>query len=189
MVEKNKIKHLLTRWGKDIDRTCPLSEYPRPQLKRDNWFCLNGVWEYAINDAELESYGPVDFDGEILVPFSPECLLSGVDRQLLPGETLWYRRDVHFDAVSPDNRLMLNFGAVDQRCKVHINGSFVGGHEGGYWPFCFDITDFVREGSNTLTVSVRDDADTGVEAYGKQTLTRGGIWYTAQSGIWQTVWA
>ena len=183
-----KIKHLLTRWGKDINRSCPLSEYPRPQLKRDNWLCLNGVWEYAITNAELKSSAPAVFDGEILVPFSPECLLSGVDRQLLPGETLWYRRDVHFDAVSPGNRLMLNFGAVDQRCKVYVNGSFVGGHEGGYWPFGFDITDFIHEGSNTLTVSVWDDSDKGIEAYGKQTFKRGGIWYTAQSGIWQTVW-
>jgi hypothetical protein len=175
---------LYTRWGKTLDKTCPLGEYPRPQLKRETWLCLNGVWQYAISDNQPEEY-----DGEIIVPFSPETKLSGVGRQLQPGQTLWYRRVVHMDAVPPDKRLLLHFGAVDQRCEVFVNGRSACTHSGGYWPFHVDITDFVCEGDNTLTVAVRDDSDTGDEAYGKQKLQRGGIWYTAQSGIWQTVWA
>jgi hypothetical protein len=180
----SNLKPLYTRWGAALDKACPLNDYPRPQLKRDNWLCLNGVWEYAISDKRPEKY-----DGEIIVPFSPESLLSGVGRQLLPGQTLWYRRVASFDAVPPGKRLLLHFGAVDQRCEVFVNGNRVGGHSGGYWPFHFDITDVATQGDNVLAVVVRDDSDKGVEAYGKQKLERGGIWYTAQSGIWQTVWA
>jgi hypothetical protein len=176
---------LYTRWGREIDRECPHKEYPRPQLQRNNWLCLNGPWLYAIRDDEM----PENFDGEILVPFSPESLLSGVGRQLLPGQTLWYRREIEVLAIKPGKRLLLHFGAVDQRCEVFVNKRKVGRHEGGYWPFYFDITDMVHEGMNELTISVKDDTDTGLEAYGKQKLERGGIWYTGQSGIWQTVWA
>lgn len=181
------MKPLVTRWGRELDRRCPLNDYPRPQLRRDNWMCLNGVWQYAICDApagEPQAYG-----GEIIVPFSPESLLSGVGRQLKPGQRLWYRRTVRFDGPQSGQRILLHFGAVDQYCTVYMNSREVGGHSGGYWPFSFDITDAVCEGENTLTVSVADDSDMGNEAYGKQKLNRGGIWYTAQSGIWQTVWA
>ena len=202
-------KELTTRWGKNLERIAPLPEYPRPQLKRRRWVSLNGVWEYAIREDSAE---PTEFDGEIVVPFSPECLLSGVGRQLLPGQRLWYRRTLRFNEGTPDGancgdtgvntganarvngggnpseRIILHFGAVDQHCTVFLNGGQVGEHSGGYWPFSFDITDAVGEGENTLTVCVRDDSDTGGEAFGKQKLKRGGIWYTAQSGIWQTVW-
>ena len=179
------ITPLLTRWGKEFDKNCPLSGYPRPQLKRDNWQCLNGVWEYAIANDE-----PAKYTGEIIVPFSPESTLSGVGRQLLPGQTLWYRRNINFEKTPEGKRLLLHFGAVDQYCEVFIDGEHVGGHEGGYWPFHFDITDFIGQTGNdvTLTVGVWDNSETGIEAYGKQNLDRGGIWYTAQSGIWQTVW-
>ncbi|MDR2569772.1 MAG: glycoside hydrolase family 2 [Oscillospiraceae bacterium] len=182
-----QITHLLTRWGEVIDKDCPLPEYPRPQLKRENWRCLNGVWEYAICEGITDNQ-PDKYDGDILVPFSPESLLSGVERQLLPGDTLWYRREVHFDAVESGKRLLLHFGAVDQSCKVYVNGQKAGSHEGGYWPFYFDITGLVNDGKNIISISVTDDADKGIEAYGKQKLYEGGIWYTAQSGIWQTVW-
>ena len=187
------INPLLTRWGAAIDKNCPLADYPRPQLKRGNWRCLNGEWEYAIcGGREVPDSAvcnePERYDGTILVPFSPESLLSGVCRQLLPGQTLWYRRDVSFEKIEKGKRLLLHFGAVDQCCKVYINGSLAGRHEGGYWPFYFDITGLTVKGNNTLTVSVTDDSDCGTEAYGKQKLKRGGIWYTAQSGIWQTVW-
>lgn len=177
---------LYTRWGRELDKTCPLAEYPRPQMKREVWQCLNGVWEYAICDgAEPE---PTQYDGEITVPFSPESLLSGIMHQLLPGQTLWYRRTVRFNNMD-GQRILLHFGAVDQRCTVYMNGQTAGTHEGGYWPFCLDITELVREGGNALVVAVQDDSDAGDQAYGKQKLKRGGIWYTAQSGIWQTVWA
>ena len=191
MPKSANIKHMLTRWGENIDKVCPLSEYPRPQLKRAGWVCLNGVWEYAIQSVqETEtSDSPPKYDGEILVPYSPECLLSGVGRQLLPGETLWYRREFKFDPPTQGKRIILHFGAVDQKCTVYINDQKVGTHYGGYWPFSFDITDFVKSEPTVIAVAVSDDSDKGLEAYGKQKLECGGIWYTAQSGIWQTVWA
>jgi len=189
MVMKKSISEhpLYTRWGRQLDRSCPLNEYPRPQMRRDDWQCLNGVWQYAIRPTGDPE--PAQYDGDIVVPFSPESLLSGVGRQLLPGQTLWYQRTVHFDRPDDGRRLLLHFGAVDQHCDVYCNGIKAGAHSGGYWPFYFDITTLVRDGDNTLTVAVTDDSDTGLEAYGKQKLKRGGIWYTAQSGIWQTVWA
>lgn len=187
MKKKSTDKHdLYTRWGAKLDRACPLDEYPRPQLRRNDWLCLNGVWQYAIRaSGEPE---PETYDGDIVVPFSPESLLSGVKRQLNPGETLWYKRSMWFESAKGE-RLLLHFGAVDQRCAVYINGKEAGAHSGGYWPFYFDITELIREGDNMLTIKVTDDSDAGVEAYGKQKLDRGGIWYTAQSGVWQTVWA
>lgn len=186
---------LMTRWGSALDRNSPLSEYPRPQLQREQWLCLNGVWDYAMTDGVFEgiSSEPSLYDGEIVVPFSLEALLSGVEKQLLPGNTLWYRRVVNFgkthERQKSGSRLMLNFGAVDQRCEVFVNGHSVGSHEGGYWPFGFDITDVVCEGDNRVVVAVVDDSDSSNQAWGKQRLNRGGIWYTAQSGIWQTVWS
>jgi hypothetical protein len=155
-------------------------------MKRESWLCFNGIWEYAIRDAAEPE--PAQYDGDIVVPFSPESLLSGVGRQLQPGQALWYKRAVRFESAN-GRRVLLHFGAVDQCCAVYLNGQKVGGHEGGYWPFCFDVTELAREGDNALVVSVKDDSDTGDMAYGKQKLKRGGIWYTSQSGIWQTVWA
>ncbi|GAA2352461.1 glycoside hydrolase family 2 protein [Dactylosporangium salmoneum] len=179
---------LLTPWGAALDTERVLPEYPRPQFARDSYLNLNGRWEYAITGSAAE---PERYDGEILVPFSPESALSGVGRQLMPGETLWYRRPLTlpegFHAAG--SRLLLHFGAVDQTCQVYLNGVRVGGHTGGYLPFACDVTDALREDANVLVVSVQDESDTGHHSRGKQRLRRGGIWYTAQSGIWQTVWA
>ncbi|MCL2248836.1 MAG: glycoside hydrolase family 2 [Oscillospiraceae bacterium] len=183
----DKLTHMLTPWGEAIDKTNPLSEYPRPQLRRDNWTCLNGTWEYAILESGMSTV-PSEYDGEILVPYSPESLLSGVKRQLLPGQTLWYRRKFSFTKPEQEGRLILHFGAVDQVCKVYVNGQKAGDHSGGFWPFSIDITDFLAAEEIVITVAVQDESDRGIEAYGKQKLERGGIWYTAQSGIWQTVW-
>ena len=188
MAKPSHLTPLPSRWYGTVDRNCPLSDYPRPQLRRDNWQCLNGMWQYAIR-AGIALAEPGTYDGDILVPFSPEALLSGVNRQLLPGQTLWYRREIHFEQPPAGSRLLLHFGGVDQRCTVFVNGAKAGCHEGGYWPFHFDITDLIRSGSTSITLAVWDDSDTGLQAYGKQKLRRGGIWYTAQSGIWQTVWA
>ncbi|MGI5327596.1 glycoside hydrolase family 2 protein [Actinomadura nitritigenes] len=182
---------LLTRWGRDLDPDAVLPEYPRPQLVRDSHLNLNGRWEYAFAPAEPNAPGePAEYDGEIVVPFSPEAPLSGVGRQLLPDEVLWYRRNVRLpDGFRPDgHRVLLHFGAVDQTCRVTVNGREAGRHEGGYLPFHFDVTDLLEDGSGTLVVEVRDPSDTGDRGRGKQRLKRGGIWYTAQSGIWQTVW-
>ncbi|MER6177514.1 sugar-binding domain-containing protein [Streptosporangium sp. NPDC001681] len=180
---------LLTRWGAALDPEAVLPEYPRPQLVRDSYLNLNGRWRYAVSPVEPEV--PEAYDGDIIVPFSPEAPLSGVGRQLLPGQTLWYRRALTLpDGFAvPGGRVLLHFGAVDQTCRVLLNGVEVGTHTGGYLPFACDITDTLREGPNTLVVAVRDDSDTGHHSRGKQKLRRGGIWYTAQSGIWQTVWA
>lgn len=185
MASKNRLQPLFTEWGKSIDKNCPLNDYPRPQMQRDNWQCLNGVWNYAIREDSSE---PESWDGEILVPFSPESLLSGVERQLLPGQTLWYSREVTLRKPKNEERLLLHFGAVDQHCRVWCNGQLLGEHSGGYWPFSFDITDTLESECALLTIAVTDDSDTGNEAWGKQKLERGGIWYTGQSGIWQTVW-
>ncbi|MER5626644.1 sugar-binding domain-containing protein [Streptosporangium sp. NPDC002544] len=183
---------LLTRWGAALDPEAVLPEYPRPQLVRDSYLNLNGRWRYAVSPVEPEALDGYDgYDGDIIVPFSPEAPLSGVGRQLLPGQTLWYRRALTLpDGFAvPGGRVLLHFGAVDQTCRVLLNGVEVGTHTGGYLPFACDITDTLREGPNTLVVAVRDDSDTGHHSRGKQKLRRGGIWYTAQSGIWQTVWA
>lgn len=176
---------LFTRWGKNLDTDKPLQEYPRPQMVRDSYLNLNGYWEYAIN---FEKKAPVKYDGKILVPFSPEAFLSGVHRQTRPDEYLHYKTQFTLPEGFLRKRVLLHFGAVDQICEVFLNGSPVGSHEGGYLPFCFDITEYLAKGANELTLTVRDYSDTSYLSRGKQKLGRGGMWYTAQSGIWQTVW-
>ena len=123
-----------------------------------------------------------------MVPFSPETMRSGVKRTLQPGETLWYRRTIEDLQMPEGKRLILHFGAVDERCTVFWNGHRVGSHRNGYLAFCFDVTEFAVPGRNELKVLVRDDTDEGNECRGKQTLNPGGMFYHAQSGIWQTVW-
>ena len=177
---------MLTRWGRKLDPDHVLPEHPRPQLVRGAFVNLNGRWEYAVtgrHDPEPEQY-----DGSIVVPFSPEAPLSGVGRQLQPDELLWYRRTVQPPTAGPGERLLLHFGAVDQSCRVWWNGAEVGANEGGYLPFTCDVTDALTDGPNRLVVRVRDVSDGRGPSSGKQRLERGGIWYTAQSGIWQTVW-
>ncbi len=179
------MKQLYTRWGKDLDPNHVREEYPRPQMRRDSYLCLNGLWNYCISD---RADPPASWEGQILVPFSPESLLSGVGRQLKPGEYLWYERDLP-DFYSGNGQLLLHFGAVDERCKVYIDGNFVGSHSGGYLPFTLNITAFAAKGTpHRLTVCAADDSDTSWHAKGKQRLKRGGMYYTAQSGIWQPVW-
>jgi hypothetical protein len=173
---------VITRWGRDLDPENPLPAYPRPQLVRDTWISLNGRWDYAFGSADR----PRTWDGRIVVPFSPETSLSGVGRQLQPDEWLWYRRTGV--TVPAGERVLLHFGAVDQSCTVWVNGTEVGSHTGGYLPFTFDITDALDGPAATIEVRVRDLSETGPHARGKQRLDRGRIWYTAQSGIWQTVW-
>ncbi len=171
--------------GEHVFPESVLNEYPRPQMVRGNWRCLNGYWEYSISKF---SFAPKEYDGKILVPFSPEAPLSGVNRQLLPGEFLHYRLIFNFDVSNLSGRELLHFGAVDERCRVCLNGELLGEHSGGYLPFSFDITNVLKDGENVLTLCVEDDSDASFHANGKQKLKRGGIWYTAQSGIWQTVW-
>lgn len=177
---------LMTTWGEHLDENCILTEYPRPQMRRDSYLNLNGRWEYAITDSDEL---PRRWDGTILVPFSPESALSGVGRSLQPGQTLWYRREVIVPQgfIPTDGRLLLHFGAVDQEAAVYWNGRLLGRHMGGYNAFTLDATDALGP-RNSLVVRVHDDTDASFHSRGKQKTRRGGIWYTPQSGIWQTVW-
>lgn len=201
------MEQLYTRWGRALDCDHVLQEYPRPLLQRESYVNLNGYWDYAFTK---KCRKPAKYDGRILVPFSPESALSGVGRQLQPEEYLWYRKKLYVDTekLRAGFRLILHFGAVDQACLVRVNGREAGRHMGGYLPFSLDITAYClgedgappqahvsgpeKEGcdgsESELVLVVRDLSDTSYHARGKQKLKRGGMFYTAQSGIWQTVW-
>jgi beta-galactosidase/beta-glucuronidase len=178
---------LTTPWTAKVSPTNALPEYPRPQMTRARWTNLNGLWEYAI--VAKDAARPETFDGKLLVPYPVESALSGVKLPLKPDQRLWYRRTLNVSAAK-GSRLLLHFGAVDWRAEVFVNGKSLGTHEGGYDPFTFDITDALKPGAKTqeLVVSVWDPTDTGLQPRGKQVLDPTGIWYTAVSGIWQTVW-
>lgn len=178
--------HLVTRWAKDVSPEHPLPEYPRPQMVRENWQNLNGLWQYVITDSSQES--PNQFDGNILVPFPIESTLSGVGKVLLPTQELWYRRSFRNPWLKASDRVLLHFGAVDWQTTVYVNGQEVGKHQGGYLAFSFDITPYLHGDSNELTVKVWDPTDQGPNPHGKQTLNPQNIYYTSSSGIWQTVW-
>ncbi len=178
------LRQLTTVWGEKITDK-PLQEYPRPQFVRKSYVNLNGYWDYAITKSDAI---PTVFDGKILVPFSPECALSGVNRQLKPKEYLYYRTTFILTKSFVKDVVLLNFGAVDQICDVYVNGQKVCHHEGGYNAFSADITAALKERDNELLLRVRDFTDTKYYANGKQSSNRKGMWYTPQSGIWQTVW-
>ncbi len=176
---------LITTWGEQVTAENAWTQYPRPQMQRDNWTNLNGNWDYAVTPIE-QTKTPSKWDGEILVPYCLESKLGGVQRLLDASEALWYRRS--FDAKrSNTRRNLLNFEAVDYRCEVFVNGESVGKHIGGNTPFSLDITDAVNDGENELVVRV-EDATEEFQLRGKQVLDARGIWYTQVSGIWQTVW-
>ena len=163
----------------------PLAEYPRPAMRRDSCEILNGPWQYAIT--QTAEY-PAAWQGSILVPYSPEAPASGVNRTLQSGQWLHYHR-LFAPPAGEGGRVLLHFGAVDYACAVQVNGHLAGGHRGGYWPFTLDITDLLNgTGRNSLWVAVQDPTGHGTQARGKQTLKPGGMFYPAQSGIWQTVW-
>ena len=155
----------------------PWQAYPRPQMKRDRYLNLNGTWQLTAEG----------YDGPIAVPFCPESRLSGVDKHFPDGSTIVYRRNFTLPEDFHLGRVLLHFGAVDQIAEIYVNQLFVGSHTGGYESFCFDITD-VLKAENSLEVRVIDDLRDHILPYGKQTLQRGGMWYTPVSGIWQTVW-
>ncbi|MBQ2920267.1 MAG: glycoside hydrolase family 2 [Oscillospiraceae bacterium] len=163
-----------TPWSDQPD--IPWNEYPRPQLRRDSFFCLNGLWRFAVNGEDK---------GDILVPYPPESKLSGAAVPEI-GDQLTYEREFSLPAGFRKDRVLLHFGAVDQECTVYLNDIELGSHVGGYLPFSFDVTEQLRE-RNTLRVIVFDPLDTDLP-YGKQRKDRGGMWYTPVSGIWQTVW-
>ncbi|MBR6324033.1 MAG: hypothetical protein IKR62_03555 [Victivallales bacterium] len=179
---------LMTPWGEKMTPENAWREYPRPQLVRQNWQNLNGLWQFAVNERKADR--PDEWAGEILVPFAIETPLSGVKRLLEPSEQLWYRRvfNVAFNAAK--ERVLLHFGGVDFRTQVFVNGVEATDvpHESGNLPFSLDITDFVKQGENELVLQVWDPTDAGVQSRGKQVQRPGGCMYTRMSGIWQTVW-
>lgn len=165
----------------------PLAEYPRPQFKRDSYMTLNGKWDYAIY-RKSENFG--GYQGKILVPYSPEALLSGLPEGTVvtPNDVLYYHREFTVAEKFIKSVTFLHFGAVDYACKVSVNGKTVGEHTGGYTPFTFDVSRELTAGVNVIDVIVTDPSDTSYHARGKQATKNGGIWYTPQSGIWQSVW-
>ena len=174
---------LYTTAGEQLSGT-PWQAYPRPQMKRDSYWNLNGLWDFAVTDNDQL---PQSYDKQILVPFCPESLLSGLKMQIKPGSYLYYRRHFPLPERSPSSRVLLHIGAADQITTVYVNGQKIGAHTGGYNAFTFDITHALQE-ENEVIIAVFDDLRSTVLPYGKQTLRRGGMWYTPVSGIWQTVW-
>jgi beta-galactosidase len=179
------MSELITTWGAEVTAQNAWTEYPRPQMARDDWQNLNGHWDYAITPVGQRTPPPA-WDGRILVPFSLESKLGGVQRLLDSTEALWYRRTFTAGPAG-GRRTLLNFEAVDYRCEVFVNGRPVGTHQGGHTPFSLDVTDVVRQGSNELVVRVEDETE-GWQLRGKQVRNARSIWYTQVSGIWQTVW-
>ncbi len=195
--EHVELTTLWTPWGEKIaagEKDLPPASHPCPQMARETWTPLDGWWECAFvraddaGDAWRTATPPTDGWLPIRVPFSPEAPLSGVGRQLQPGELLWYRRTFEVPELSAGERLVLHFEAVDWACAVYVNGAPVCEHVGGYLPFSADVTEELRQGTNHLALCVFDPSDAGTQLRGKQRLERGGIWYTAQSGIWQDAW-
>jgi len=176
-----------TRWADDVTPEKVLPEYPRPQMQRTEWKNLNGLWQYAITSTH--SKRPATWDGQILVPFCIESALSGVGKKVHSGQLLWYRRTFTIPESWDKQRILLHFGAVDWETAVFVNGHKVGFHQGAYDAFSCDITHTLKSGQeNTLVLSVWDPTNEGNQARGKQVSKPGGIWYTAVTGIWQTVW-
>jgi len=177
---------VMTPWAQQVDPANVLPEYPRPQMVRQQWMNLNGLWEYQPGAAEDAVPAGQTLTGEILVPFCVESAISGVMEH---HDRLWYRRNFEVPAGWQGQRLLLHFGAVDWECEVFVNGASVGVHKGGYDPFSFDVTSYLNaSGPQELIVRVWDPTDDAGYARGKQTLYPGGIMYVSCTGIWQTVW-
>jgi beta-galactosidase/beta-glucuronidase len=175
---------LMTQWADDVNPDAPLPEYPRPKMKREDWTNLNGVWDFQITGKRDKD----EYDDQILVPYPVESALSGVKETVGAKNRVWYRRSFSVDPAEGE-RVLLHFGASDWETHVFVNDQYVGQHQGGYDPFTFDITDqLTEEDEQTIEVSVWDPTDKGHQPVGKQTHDPRSIWYTAVTGLWQTVW-
>lgn len=177
---------LRTKWAETIDVNSVLPEYPRPIMERPDWKNLNGLWDYAI--LPIGQNEPANFDGKILVPFAVESSLSGVMKTLGSKNELWYKQTFTIPSGWKNKNILLHFGAVDWKAEVFLNDVKIGTHTGGYTPFCFDVTPYLKSGTQKLVVKVWDGTDEGYQPRGKQVRNPEGIWYTPVSGIWQTVW-
>jgi hypothetical protein len=178
---------LTTDWTSKVTPENVWQEYPRPQLIRQKWMNLNGLWEYAIRPKDEEK--PAQFDGKILVPFAVESALSGVGKQVGDQNKLWYRRTFEVPENWNSERLILRFDAVDWELKVWVNGKYVDSHTGGYDNSAYNIAPYLnKEGLQEIVVSVYDPVDAGTQPRGKQVKNPNTIWYTSVTGIWQTVW-
>lgn len=178
---------IASEWADKINPAAPLPEYPRPQMKRNTWMNLNGLWNYAITTTSANT--ATNYSGKILVPFAVESSLSGVGKTVGKDSLLWYNRKFSIPANMRGKRILLHFGAVDWRTEVFVNGQRAGIHEGGFDPFYFDITSLIkRSGEQDIVVKVWDPTDEGPQPRGKQVKNPEGIWYTPVTGIWQTVW-
>jgi beta-galactosidase/beta-glucuronidase len=180
----DKIK---TKWAEELTPENVWKEYPRPQLIRENWKNLNGMWNYSLLSKTVSK--PRKYQGDILVPFCIESALSGVGKTMTKDHRLWYQREFQIPKTWADKNVILNFEAVDYSTTVWVNGAVVGSHKGAYDRFSFDITPYLRtKGKQVIVVSVDDPSSYGAQARGKQQVAQEGIWYTPVSGIWQTVW-
>lgn len=178
--------HLTTDWGEQVTADNVWKQYPRPTMTRRDWQNLNGEWNYAIRPKGETA--PKKFDGKILVPFPVESQLSGVQKSVGDKNELWYSRSFTVPGSWMNGDVNLNFGGVDWKADVWVNGVYVGGHEGAYSPFSLEISDALKSGGNEITVRVYDPTDKGTQPRGKQVSEPKGIWYTPVTGIWQTVW-
>ena len=178
--------NIRTPWAEQLDPSDPLPEYPRPQMVRADWMNLNGLWDYAITEAGA---GTFTAEGKILVPFAVESSLSGVGRKITKDNALWYERPFTLPKKWKGKNVLLHFGAVDWHAEVYVNDVLVGEHKGGFDPFSFDITPYLKKsGKQILKVKVQDATDNSLQPRGKQCFINRSIWYTPVSGIWQTVW-
>jgi len=182
-----KPNSLMTSWGEHVTPEGVWQQYPRPQLQREAWLNLNGLWDYAVT-AKTQVM-PKSYEGKILVPFCIESALSGVKKSFLPEDRLYYKREFTIPADWKNKAIILNFDAVDWSATVWVNGALVGSHKGAYDRFSFDISPYLNDtGKQEVVVAVDDPSSYGTQARGKQQLPQQGIWYTPVSGIWQTVW-
>ena len=179
-------ENIRTPWAETLNPASVHPEYPRPQMIRQEWQSLNGLWDYAVTPSGADEFASID--GQILVPFCLESSLSGVGRKLGADEALWYSKCFSIPRAWKKKNIILHFDAVDWSAEIFVNGQRVGSHTGGYTAFAFDITPYLKNGKQNVTVKVLDATDNDFQPRGKQISHPEGIWYTAVSGIWQSVW-
>ena len=179
---------LMTQWGERLTVENAHREYPRPQMVRSQWQNLNGLWNYAVTSKDAAQPESIS-QGKILVPFAIESALSGVQQKFTPEDKLWYETEFTVPKSWKGKRIILHFGAVDYSSVIYVNGVKAGDHRGSSDAFRFDVTDFLKgSGPQKLVVEVTDPTDSSFQPVGKQKLNPSGIYYTAVSGIWKTVW-